>query len=72
MASDFVRNEIFNNNNKRQMSNLNLIDLCEGSKLTEVYNHVVIASERNEALTRNHFLERISKLRFKSFFHKYQ
>lgn len=50
------------------MSNLNLIELCDGNKLTELDNHVVMASERKEPVTRNQFIETISKLRFKSFF----
>mgnify|MGYP000945636342 FL=1 len=54
------------------MSNMNLIEICEGSKLTEVDNHVVIASERPEPVTRNQFIEAISKIRFKSFFENNQ
>lgn len=50
------------------MSNLNLIEICEGAKLTELDNHVVMASDRIEPVTRKQFLETASKMRFKSFF----
>jgi hypothetical protein len=50
------------------MSNINLIELCVGIKLTELDSRAVITSERNDPMTRKSFKEINSTNRFKSFF----
>lgn len=67
MGTDFIRNDTFNNNNKRQLSNVNIIEISDGAKLMELDNQVVVASGRNEPVTLKDFTEMSAKKKFKSF-----
>lgn len=70
MGSDYAKNEAYNNNNKRQMSHLHLIDLCNGSKIIEVDNQTQKDGQKSETICRKEFMESLQKNRFKSFFER--